>query len=164
MLALVFSLGETRYAVDSHKVLEVVPVAHLKAVPKAPPYVAGLLNYRGVVVPVIDLCQLAGGAPCRRVLSSRILLVKYRGSASEHTLGVMAESVTDTVHVEEESLADSGIHIDEAAYLGRLAVATDDASMLQLVEVDELIPSDVRDALFRRDGDANPGSPAAVES
>ena len=159
MLALVFSLGETRYAVDSRKVLEVVPVANLKSVPKAPPYVAGLLNYRGTIVPVIDLCRRATGSPCRRLLSSRIMILRYRALNDEgNLLGVMAESVTDTAQVEEESLSESGIRIQESAYLGPVSLGLGDTPMVQFVDVERLIPDDVRDILFVRDevaADAN---------
>jgi hypothetical protein len=77
MLMVLFQLGAERYAVDSHCVVEIVPMVDFKPVPHAPDYVAGLFNYRETVVPVIDLCHLTQKRPCLKHLSSRIILVDY---------------------------------------------------------------------------------------
>ena len=53
-------VGEERYALPSASVVEVVPSVALRPVPGTPPEVAGLLAYRGRVVPVVDLPRLFG--------------------------------------------------------------------------------------------------------
>ena len=65
MLLLTFTAGANRYAVDVARVVELVPRVELRSVPHAPPFLAGLLGYRGKVVPVIDLGLLLGALPCR---------------------------------------------------------------------------------------------------
>ena len=75
MLLLTFIAGANRYAIDVARVVELVPKVELRSIPHAPPYLAGLLGYRGKVVPVIDLGLLMGTAPCRDCLSTRIILV-----------------------------------------------------------------------------------------
>ena len=59
----------------SARVVELVPRVELRPVPHAPAFLAGLLGYRGKVVPVIDLGVLLELAPCRGSLSTRIILV-----------------------------------------------------------------------------------------
>ena len=75
MLLLTFTAGAHRYAVDVARVVELVPRVELRDVPHAPASLAGLLGYRGQVVPVIDLGVLLGAAPCQDRLSTRIILV-----------------------------------------------------------------------------------------
>ena len=75
MLLLTFTAGANRYAVDVARVVEVVPRVELRKIPHAPAFLAGLLGYRGKVVPVIDLGLLLDVAPCRDCLSTRIILV-----------------------------------------------------------------------------------------
>ena len=75
MLLLTFTAGANRYAIDVARVVELVPRVELRSIPHAPPFLAGLLGYRGKVVPVIDLGLLLGSAPCRDCLSTRIILV-----------------------------------------------------------------------------------------
>ena len=47
MLFLQFKINDNKYLLEAKGVIEVVPYANLKRIPKAPKYVAGLLNYRG---------------------------------------------------------------------------------------------------------------------
>ena len=75
MLLLTFTAGANRYAVDVTRVVELVPRVELQLIPHAPAFLAGLLGYRGKVVPVIDLGLLLDVAPCRDCLSTRIILV-----------------------------------------------------------------------------------------
>src|ERR1700678_1819183 len=76
MLLLTFTVGPNRYAIDVARIVELVPRVDRRSVPHAPAFLAGLLGYRGNVVPVIDLCLLLDAAPCRDCLSTRIILVR----------------------------------------------------------------------------------------
>lgn len=147
MLMLLFHLGSDRYALESNAVAEVVPLVELKRLPHAPDYVAGLLNYRGRIVPVIDLCRLTLGSPCRARMSTRIMLVNYRGAESNQILGLMAERVTETLHKEQVERVPAGIRLEQAPYLGD--VITDKQGIIQCVQIDHLLPDSVRSALFR---------------
>lgn len=83
MLMLLFYIGDDRYALEGSRVVEVVPRVALKTLHHAPEYIPGLFNYRSRFVPVIDLCHLIQGTPCRPLLSSRIILVNYRQDSPE---------------------------------------------------------------------------------
>ena len=63
MLLLTFRAAENLYAVDVTRVVEVVPRVDLRRLPHAPDFLAGLFDYRGAVVPVIDLGILLGSTP-----------------------------------------------------------------------------------------------------
>ena len=79
MLYLLFSLGTQRYAVPAKRVVEVLPLVEVRQIPRSPAGVAGLFNYRGQLVPLIDLCELVVGLPAIPWLSTRILLVSDCG-------------------------------------------------------------------------------------
>ena len=85
MLLLTFTAGLNRYAVDVARVIELVPRVELRPIPHAPAFLAGLLGYRGKVVPVIDLGLLLDVAPCQDRLSTRIILVD--DSPDDHNRG-----------------------------------------------------------------------------
>lgn len=55
-IVLIFSLGEERYAFPGEQVREVRPLGQITPLPGTPAFVAGLMNVRGRIVPVIDLC------------------------------------------------------------------------------------------------------------
>ena len=98
MLFLLFQLGQDRYALDAGQVTEVLPLVEIKQVPQAPPGVAGVFDFRGAPVPVIDLSQLALGRPAQRRLSTRLIVVHHRDEGGEQRLlGLIAEMATETV-------------------------------------------------------------------
>jgi chemotaxis-related protein WspB len=147
LLFLLFQLGQERYALDVGQVVEVLPLVDVARIPQAPPGVAGLFNYRGAPVPVIDLSQLTLGRPAQRRLNTRIVVVHYPdGSGGTRPLGLIAEKVTETVRREQTDFVASGVTNDRAPYLG--PVATDSHGLLQWIEVANLLPASVRDVLF----------------
>jgi chemotaxis-related protein WspB len=81
MLLLLFEIAKGRYALDVTQVIEIVPLVNLKKITTAPAYVAGLMNYRGLGTPVIDLNQLVNGIPYENSLSTRIIITSGRGPA-----------------------------------------------------------------------------------
>jgi chemotaxis-related protein WspB len=147
MLLLLFTLGEHRYALEARKVIEVVPLAQLKPIPRAPLFVAGLLNYRGVPVPVLDLTQMNQASPSRACMSTRIILVDYiKDDATSRILGLMAERVTETIKRNTAEFQPTGVATPDAPYLG--PISNDNQGMLQLMDINRLLPPDVHALLF----------------
>ncbi len=137
MLVLLFHLGDITYTMKCDRVREVAPIVKLKAAPHAPDYVAGLFNYRGVVVPVIDLRRLIQDQPCEMRMSTRIILVDYlKNDNTPYILGLMAERVTETARKDESAFLTPGLHMKEAPYLGSLVM--EDNEMIQYVDLDLL--------------------------
>jgi chemotaxis-related protein WspB len=144
MLFLKFRIGREGYALDATQIAEVLPLLEITRVPQAPAGVAGLVNYRGRSVPVIDLSDLMLGEPARLHISTRLILVRY----GEHLLGLIAEQATETMRREAASFADSGIASDAAPYLG--PVTQDGGRLIRWIEVQKLLPPAVSSVLFRR--------------
>ena len=137
MLVLLFYLGDTMYTMKCDRVREVAPIVKLKAAPHAPDYVAGLFNYRGVIVPVIDLRRLIQGQPCQMRMSTRVILVDYlKDDNTPYILGLMAERVTETARRDESAFLSPGLRMKEAPYLGSLMM--EDKEMIQYVDLDRL--------------------------
>ena len=121
MLFLIFQLGQDFYALDTAQVVEVVPMLRCKEIPQAPAGVAGILNYHGEPVPLIDLAALSLGKSSRPRMSTRIILVNYAEAGGEmHLLGLLAEQTTETIHREETDFVDAGVAADGTPYLGRV--------------------------------------------
>jgi chemotaxis-related protein WspB len=113
-------------------------------VPQAPAGVAGLINYRGRSVPVVDLSELMLGEPARPHISTRLILVRY----GEHLLGLIAERATEMMRREAGNFADSGLASDAAPYLG--PVTQDGNRLIRWIEVQKLLPAAVSSVLFRQ--------------
>ena len=147
MLFLQFELGRERYALDVRQVAEVLPLLAITPIPQAPAAVAGVMNFRGAPVPVIDVSQLTLGRPAERRLSTRIVLVYYPDAAGgTRLLGLIAERATRTMRRELADFVPSGVTSEGAPYLGR--VDADARGVPQWIDVTTLLPPAVRDVLF----------------
>lgn len=147
MLHLAITIGEQRYAIPGRDIERVVPLVRLRKIPRTPNYIAGLLSYRGSVVPVVDLCSLIANRPAEPRLDSRIILVRYTpNSETNHRLGLIAEQVTDTVDLNEKSKVAGGVHVPNVEYLGRFASL--DGMLIQEVVTNKLLPPDLLRLLF----------------
>ncbi|MDQ2694065.1 MAG: chemotaxis protein CheW [Pseudomonadota bacterium] len=145
-MLVLFTLDGDRYGIPVRDVVEITPLVRLKKLPLAPPWVAGLFNYRGGAIPVLDICRLAGAAPCRSRLGTRIIVVRYPQTAAGRPLGVIAEQVTETVRLDEADFAPAGLRMEEAPFLGQVAVLPQ--GIIQRVEVAGLLPENLRRSLF----------------
>lgn len=147
MLFLLFQLGSERYALDAGQIVAVLPRLGVKAIPHAPPAVAGLCQYRGVPVPVIDLSELALGRPSAKRLSTRIVLVQFPDPVDgPHLLGLLAERATETLRRDPEDFVAAGVCVGAASYLG--PVTADARGLIQRIEVQRLLPAPLRALLF----------------
>lgn len=147
MKLLVFHIGPARYGLRLAGVKRVLPAAELKPLPLTPAYVAGLLDLHGAPVPVIDLAQAAGLAPSALRYDTRIVVVDHTvggDGGGVRALGLLVERVQGVQELDAALLADAGVR--GAPFLGQ--VASDAGGMLQLVEVEHLLPADVRALLF----------------
>src|SRR5205807_5393212 len=135
--------------------IEVVPLVSLKKIPQAPPGVAGIFNYHGQPVPVIDLSELTIGIPAQARVSTRIILINYsaacvqalpveagvpRNAAARRSdlpvailnkpiLGLMAEQTSETIRRGKSDFMSAGVSVKTAPYLG--AILMDSRGIIQ---------------------------------
>jgi chemotaxis-related protein WspB len=147
MLLLQFQAGTDRYGLDIGQIIEVSSMVSLRAVPHAPPEVAGTFNYRGTLTPVVDLTVLLTGAPSRPRMSTRIILITYQGEDSRsHILGLLAEAVTEMIDCRKESLQQPVVAVSGAPYLGDTMF--DERGSIQVLDMERLLTRDLLFTLF----------------
>ena len=98
ILHVVFKVGEADYVLPASEVVQMESFTKATQVPGAPPYVAGLVQIRGQVIPVIDLRARFGLPPIPHTLESRIVVA----SDGERTVGLLAESAREVLRIESE--------------------------------------------------------------
>lgn len=92
----VFHLGGAEYAVTIDQVQEIINVAEITRVPRAPFYVLGVFNLRGKILPAIDLKQRLSLGVTSVAEASRLVVVKV----GEHVVGLLVDGVSETTVVE----------------------------------------------------------------
>jgi chemotaxis-related protein WspB len=160
MLLLTLKAGANRYAIDVTRVIELVPKVELRTIPHAPPFLAGLLAYRGKVIAVLDLGLLLSSAPCPDCLSTRIILVNdapgdhnpgknVADCASENQphspadetlhsslLGLIGEQVSDLTYVQPEQVVPAPVQLAQAPFLGAIVQTAE--GIVQLITVERI--------------------------
>ena len=147
MLLLTFRVDSQDYAISTRHVLEVIPIVEVRKLPGTPDYVRGVLNYRGKLVPVVDITWMLSGRASVEHLSSRIILVRYpEKDDSENVLGLLAEHATSTVARKPETFAASGVDTPDMPWLGKISVDGD--SSIQIVKIEDLLADELKALLF----------------
>src|SRR5437867_11493242 len=108
MLFLVLRSGSHRYALEAGQVVGLLPLMRVETLPHMPPAFAGLINYGGRPVPVLDFGQLVTGQATPRRLSTRIVLVRHPASDSR-LVGLMADRATEARRGESADFIEPGL-------------------------------------------------------
>jgi chemotaxis-related protein WspB len=134
MLGLLTQIGNVRFAVDARTVVEVVPRVELFPPPPGAGGLAGLLRYRGKILPVIDLGQALAGTPTPARLSARILIASCQPSGQ--LVGFIVEQVTEARRLAH--LAPAG----GTDVVGQILSA--DEGVIHMLDLDDLAGSTLR--------------------
>jgi chemotaxis-related protein WspB len=146
MLHLLVRLARDSYAIEAGRIHQILPCAHLKSLPSGLEAVAGILNYHGEAVPVLDLTLLLAGHPSRESLDTRIVLAKVDlPGAAPRRLGLLVEGARSVVRI--DSFQPAGIRPDGRPWLG--PVAEHGQELVQRIDIASLLPDDVLAALQR---------------
>src|SRR5580698_9476831 len=115
MLFILFQIGGDRYVLPANRIIKILPLMNLKRIPCAPSGVAGVLNFHGNPVPVVDLNEMALLEPAARRMSTRIILVRYPLEKEHpHLLGLIAEHATTMMRRPSEDFIETGVQSDTA--------------------------------------------------
>jgi chemotaxis-related protein WspB len=156
MQLLTFTVAGDSYAIESRRVVEVLPLVPARSIPHTPGYVRGVFTYRGSLVPLVDLGRRLGDVDLEERLSTRVIVVEYLPPGPRRTarLGLVAENVISIVAAERAETSLPALELASAPFLGRILRI--DGRTVQVVDVDRLLPADLAAGLFP------PASPEAA--
>lgn len=131
----VFTLGEEEYGIEVEKVKTIERMLPITRVPKTYDFIKGVINLRGVVVPVIELRGRFGLPSAEVTEQSRIIIVAYE----DLEVGFIVDSANDVIDIIDEDIepAPEVVGGIQAKYLRGVAKIGDNRLliMLHLAEV-----------------------------
>ncbi|MBT8119006.1 MAG: chemotaxis protein CheW [Gammaproteobacteria bacterium] len=140
---LTFILGNEEYGVDILKVQEIRGWDSATAIPNTPDYVLGVVNLRGVVVPIIDLRKRFKLEDADFGPTTVVVIVKTTQSGKERTVGMVVDAISDVYNINAEEIGDApdlGSIVTTEFITG---LTTVDDKMVILLNIDLLINSGV---------------------
>lgn len=125
-LHVLFVVADVTLALPASVVLQMESYAGATAVPGAPPFVAGIVQLRGKVVPVVDLRVRFGLAPAPPPPDARVVVGEHAGRA----VALLADSAREVARIASDAVeppppvlaAGAGRFVSGIAHVGERTV------------------------------------------
>ena len=136
---LTFTLANEEYGIAILKVKEIIGMMPITVVPKTPPYMKGVINLRGKVIPVADLRLRFGMEEIEYTDRTCIIVVEIEGKNDTILLGIVVDSVSEVLNIKKDHIEDSpnfGI-LSETDFI--LGIAKFDETVKILLDIDKVL-------------------------
>ena len=130
---MIFELEDETYAIEIHKVREIIRMVDITPIPRAPSFIRGIINLRGKIIIVTDLKERFNLKKERS--GTHIVVVE----ADNNTFGIIVDDVSRVVRIPEEEIKEAPSIITEkihADYIKGVAVLDD--RLIILLEPDKI--------------------------
>ncbi len=139
---LTFLLEGEEYGIDILKVHEIRGWTAATPIPNAPPWMKGVINLRGLIVPIIDLRQRFGLEPLEYGPMTVVIVLNIRSHRGEQIMGIIVDGVSDTCNIDDQGLRpapDMGGVISTDYIHG---LATVEQKLVIILDIDHLLSTD----------------------
>jgi purine-binding chemotaxis protein CheW len=138
-----FKVDNEEFAVDILKVQEINKMINITHIPNAPPFVEGVINLRGKIIPIVDLRKRLGFEGKSYDKSTRIIVIELEGIV----LGFIVDSVSEVLRISDSTVEPppalvAGVESDYIEGVGKL-----DNRLLILLELKKIFSASDRKEL-----------------
>src|SRR5512138_2840053 len=140
-----FKLMDDLYAVDIMRINEIIRPQKLTVLPKAPSFIEGVINLRGMVIPVLDLRKRFDMPPRPSTASTRLLIIRVSGQS----VGLVVDDVTEVITVPVKDIKPPPAVSDGMAVDYLLGVCLSGDVLVMMLDIDKLLTINEVKALER---------------
>lgn len=97
---LTFKLGPEVYALDVASARQIVEFTLITQIPGTPPWVRGVINLRGTVVPVLDLKMKFDLGTTERTVNTCVIIVEFTVDDEVFVVGMLTDSVQEVFELD----------------------------------------------------------------
>jgi len=144
---LTFRLCGEEYGLQILKVQEIIHLQTITKVPRTPPFVSGVINLRGKVIPVVDLRARFAMESAEETERTCIIVVQIRSRDALVVVGILIDEVREVLDIPAdciESSPDFGVGVDTDFILG---MGKMNGAVKILLDIDRVLSGDDIDAL-----------------
>jgi purine-binding chemotaxis protein CheW len=102
-----FVLGGERYALDIQLAREIVEMIPITPIPRAPPYISGVINLRGEITNIMNLNTLLR-LPNQEIRENQKIIVLVPEAASGSNVGIIVDEVLSVLQVSQSDIENLG--------------------------------------------------------
>lgn len=104
---LTFQLAGEEYGIGILKIKEIIGMMPITPIPQAPDFVKGVVNLRGMVIPVIDLRLRFGMGNAEQNARTCIIVVEIEADLGNIVIGVVVDAVSEVMNIKNEDIEET---------------------------------------------------------
>jgi purine-binding chemotaxis protein CheW len=132
-----FNIGSQEFCIATASVREIRGWTPATKLPRAPAFVLGVVNLRGVVLPIVDLAVRLGFRRSEPTARHAIIVVEYGNQVA----GLLVDGVSDIFTASEEQIQTTPDIAAETAKLYLRGVIPVDGRLIGVIDIANLLPS-----------------------
>ncbi len=146
---LMFSLGEHLYGIEILKIIEISKLGNIRTIPKAPEYVKGIMNFRGMLIPVVDMRVILNLETVEYTEKNYIIIIELSVGSKTLRFGIAVDSVTEIIDVKSKDLEEPPPFVlnNTNNYLSAMVKINDEVRIL--LDADKILSSNMREVLAK---------------
>jgi len=136
---LTFSIAKEDYGISIMKVKEIIEVMPVTPMPQTPPYVKGVINLRGKIIPVADLRTKLGIRESEYTDRSCIVILETTKDERTVLIGMVVDSVSEVLHIKGADIEDVNdflLNLNRGCVLGMAKMAS---GIKMILDVDTVL-------------------------
>jgi len=102
-----FNLGGERYALDIQLAREIVEMIPITPIPRAPPFISGVINLRGEITNIMNLNTLLG-LPDQKIRDNQKIIVLVPEAAGGSNVGIIVDDVSSVLQIADSDIEHMG--------------------------------------------------------
>lgn len=139
---LTFSLAKEEYGIGILKVKEIIGMMPITTVPRTPPFIKGVINLRGKVIPVVDLRLKFGIEEMGYTERTCIIVVEIASQAGSVLTGIVVDSVSEVLNIKGADIEETpnfGAKLDTDYILGMAKIT---GGVKILLDIDKVLSAE----------------------
>lgn len=138
---LAFTVSSVRYGIPVDLVLQIIRYENVMGVPTAPPFVEGVINLRGEVIPVINIRERFGLPKIEITRKNRLIVIRDE----QRSYGLLVDGVRDIIELSDESIATEATSVFGMKAQFVLGIAKVKKNLLVILDIFKILsaPADI---------------------
>ncbi|NLU51819.1 MAG: chemotaxis protein CheW [Clostridiaceae bacterium] len=131
----IFRIDDQEFGANIHKVSIVEKMMNITRVPGTPPYIKGVINLRGEIIPIMSLRLKFGLPEIEADDDTRIVIFKF----DEYNLGVVVDGVNEVVSFNDSDIESVTSITNDRSLDYIIGIAKADGRLITLLNIEKLI-------------------------
>ncbi|MCP4024394.1 MAG: purine-binding chemotaxis protein CheW [Desulfobacteraceae bacterium] len=134
-----FILGMEEYGIGIRKIKEIIGMMAITSVPRTPDYIAGIINLRGKVIPVVNLRLRFGMDVEEYNEKTCIIVVEIVNGDTIIQIGVLVDAVSEVLKIKEDEIENAPAFGSELNTGYILGMAKMEGGVKILLDIDKVL-------------------------